>query len=458
MVQQIEAKDILDSYLLHLDDVNFLKEKDNRKLRTKIKNEIEILNDNRKTKEEHFNSGRSLWKFLFKRALTSLTEDSEGYKLIFDYFDEYVEFESMLFGVDEVYRDHTLHSLWVYFLGEYFRKKNFIKDEDIKVGIDFFSATENNKDVIEAFDETTKKVLLFVDEIWCIIALTHDLGYPICTIEKINKKINSIVPYYGKFDKQDFIMQPSLIQKEVIEKLFKIISSDIQFTQDKSPRQILKNNIYVSLYNSMESYDHGVLSSYLLFKCLASMINTPFWETGSEIVHDDEELLLFLRNQAILKSIALHTCKIKRFSKFPSFEALLILFDEIEEFSRWTRAKKKRTFINQLCKVYANISNNNLNIEYVFDDKDLDIIPEGFFKNKCKTFINLFNFDSLTVPEIAIIVTDKRQNPYFTYLLEIKDKKVQINGKKATKTPKEKVLMNKEEIEDYIEDADRNII
>ncbi|MHA1211837.1 MAG: hypothetical protein ACTSSH_05180, partial [Candidatus Heimdallarchaeota archaeon] len=38
---------------------------------------------------------------------------------LFKYFKEFVEFEELIFASDSFYRDHTLHCLWVYFLGEY---------------------------------------------------------------------------------------------------------------------------------------------------------------------------------------------------------------------------------------------------------------------------------------------------------------------------------------------------
>lgn len=38
---------------------------------------------------------------------------------MFDFFDRFVEFEELIFASDSFYRDHTLHSLWVYFLGEF---------------------------------------------------------------------------------------------------------------------------------------------------------------------------------------------------------------------------------------------------------------------------------------------------------------------------------------------------
>src|SRR5450830_373988 len=63
-----------------------------------------------------------LWKRLFELSMSYIDADKTGYDELFKYFDEYVSFEEIVFASDSDYRDHTLHSLWVYFLGEYLTK------------------------------------------------------------------------------------------------------------------------------------------------------------------------------------------------------------------------------------------------------------------------------------------------------------------------------------------------
>lgn len=64
-----------------------------------------------------------LWKVLFEAAMTSINPDKTGYDKLFKYFDAYVEFEELIFASDSFYRDHTLHCIWVYLLGEYLKLK-----------------------------------------------------------------------------------------------------------------------------------------------------------------------------------------------------------------------------------------------------------------------------------------------------------------------------------------------
>src|SRR5664280_2134166 len=65
---------------------------------------------------------RKLWKRLFELSMSYIDADRTGYDELFRYFDEYVDFEEIVFASDSDYRDHTLHSLWVYFLEEYLTK------------------------------------------------------------------------------------------------------------------------------------------------------------------------------------------------------------------------------------------------------------------------------------------------------------------------------------------------
>ena len=130
MTHEIIKKEVLDSYILNISEVNFLKGLGNKYNRIKIKKFIEILNDKKKTNEEQLNAGINLWKLLFETALRSLTGDLQGCNQIFKYFDEFVKFEALLYGTDDYYRDHTLHSLWVYFLGKFFHRTDKIKFED----------------------------------------------------------------------------------------------------------------------------------------------------------------------------------------------------------------------------------------------------------------------------------------------------------------------------------------
>jgi hypothetical protein len=139
--------------------------------------------------------------------MSYIDPDKRGYDRLFKYFDEYVNFEELIFASDSFYRDHTLHSLWVYFLGEYIAKDEsfnvFLADKSYAKNV-----TASNKAVLESIKmddifgnviKVYEKLLGFYfleDSIRCITAITHDLGYPIKKIEKI---INALRKYFHIF-------------------------------------------------------------------------------------------------------------------------------------------------------------------------------------------------------------------------------------------------------------------
>ncbi|MEF8874427.1 MAG: hypothetical protein V5A88_07140, partial [Candidatus Thermoplasmatota archaeon] len=121
----IDEETVIDFYLdlIEKDEVKFLEGKAEKKER--IGEKLIELKDEREL-HDRIEAARVLWKLLFESSMEYIDRDKRGYDDLFDYFDEFVEFEELIFASDAFYRDHTLHSLWVYLLGEYiFRKEEF---------------------------------------------------------------------------------------------------------------------------------------------------------------------------------------------------------------------------------------------------------------------------------------------------------------------------------------------
>ena len=51
-------------------------------------------------------------------ALRNIDSSYKGSADLFKFLDVATEFEDLLYGLEPYYRDHTLHSLWVYLLGD----------------------------------------------------------------------------------------------------------------------------------------------------------------------------------------------------------------------------------------------------------------------------------------------------------------------------------------------------
>jgi len=74
-----------------------------------------------------------------------------------------------------------------------------------------------------------------------------------------------------------------------------------------------------------------------------------------------------------------------------------VLIDEIEEFSRISRANQYRQFIDEFCKTGLGVENNWLKIDFIFDDQIVvGLNPEITFKDKCRKFMNIFEIRNLS--------------------------------------------------------------
>lgn len=74
-------------------------------------------------REAHI-KGEALWKKLASSSLRNIDPGSKGNSELFEFLDKATEFEDILYGLEEYYRDHTLHSLWVYLIGEYILREH----------------------------------------------------------------------------------------------------------------------------------------------------------------------------------------------------------------------------------------------------------------------------------------------------------------------------------------------
>ena len=130
-MQKLEIPDLLEKYIIWAEqgEIQFLR-KNGRETKQTIKlikdlrkkiGDAEKIGDRSKNLVwfEAHEIGTALWKKLASGALNKLDKTSKGNDKLFEYLKAATQFEDLLYGLDEHYRDHTLHSLWVYFIGEY---------------------------------------------------------------------------------------------------------------------------------------------------------------------------------------------------------------------------------------------------------------------------------------------------------------------------------------------------
>lgn len=486
----IDEKTVMRFYLERMDkdEIIFLQGKDD--IKKDIKACLEKLIDEEKMNNK-IQIAVVLWKKLFESAMSYLSPNKKGYDKIFKYFDSYVEFEELIFASDSFYRDHTLHCLWVYFLGEYLHEKpefselyrsereeeesyKTLKEIADKLPIINYTGAKQLKHLVKLFEDANS----YDASIRCIAALTHDLGYPLKKIEKINKAMNKVLPYFAihnfdnfsfeyeniqqEFVNQfiDFISRDVILQvtsrddlpKETIEVLKKIFTKNYALDNDMEElmevidslsdeeRALIENTYVVNTffhspfrrkavyYNDFESYQHGIMSAFLLMKNLQAFQDIDYCRPDQDSpIPDARALSLY----SILASISDHTrdsYQIKRING----DSFLTFVDELEEFSRISRASQNREYVEEFCDTALYMEDGWLNIVFEFNNTNLDNLdPEISFKGRCKRFLSLFNVAELDqYLKIRVTIVGKLPTDQNEYVLEIANKyaDIRING------------------------------
>ncbi len=447
--------------MIEKDSIDFLEEKNKDDIKEKI---IELRDEDEL--HEQIEAARDLWKSLFEASMVFIDPNKQGYDDLFDYFDEFVEFEELIFASDDFYRDHTLHSLWVYFLGEYiFRKEKFqplfkqyqSERRYLKKLSDIFKELDES-----SFEYTTKTLdqiardIEYDDSVRCVMALTHDLGYPLKKINKINESISRILPFYSIKNFGGFKFQFEEVQNIYLEKFLETLSFGLSISQvsgadeisqddelmgrfmkilndysqnviegdgekyrDKildllsrfgeSEKKSLQKYItpsmtiirdqsqFMRLADDFESYKHGIMSAYLLTKTVDAFsdIGINYTENG-ELINKPSKLPIIFSKLRILKGMANHTSEGYSIKGFENSIPLFVMIDELEEFSRISRASQNRQFVKQFCETDIDFKNGYMIINFIFDEEGLDVLdPEIFFKDKCKRLLTLFDLSEL---------------------------------------------------------------
>ncbi len=453
-MRMINENIVLDFYLeqIEKDKIDFLKEEDEYKKEVKryiidLKNSTDMHNKIQIAKE--------LWKILFEVAMSHIDRDKRGYDELFNFFDEYVDFEELIFASDSFYRDHTIHCLWVYFLGEYIYKNKEFDFLFKRMNYDYntikmICLAIRELNITSGLDEVLKNLEVFqriesrLDAIRCITSLTHDLGYPLKKIHKINRSIGRVLPYFSINNYSEFNFEFDNVQVKFIENFIEFLSNEVSisiggtgedklkllgkiFEMDKSngtiievkidviqsfndeeietlkrimnPKFSLSKNMTKELRysNDFEQYQHGIMSAFLLIKTVGAFRNMTYMYEGRENLNlNNFDVSDIQAKLHILEAISDHTSSGYKIKSISNPSALLTFIDELEEFSRISRANQNRQYINEFCKTSLYVEEDTLHIDFIFDNEDIEHLdPERAFKGRCKRFLTLFDIPNL---------------------------------------------------------------
>jgi hypothetical protein len=332
-----------------------------------------------------------IWKLLLGNAIVYLKlldnrekyHDAEdfGVERLYKFFETFYEFEGVLYGADDYYRDHVSHMLRVFLLGEYLISTE-LKFENIIVG---------NENISKKISSSEKEAM------WCIIALTHDLGYALETVPDINKKVRTMLEQFGNINFQEIV--PDYQIQPLHKFILQFISSDlreIKISKEKEPiKTIFLNHIqskyFLKFSGAFERQSHGIIS------CIVNMRNLVFFLESDYSLDfnkplDDDEAKQFLIRSNILRAIASHDCDEIYYLTLPQFPFLLTLFDEMQE---WDRPRLKDAFRkspkSSLRVIKFNQKEVEFEIKFTFTDshsteeeKRMEEDIKGYFERKSK--------------------------------------------------------------------------
>jgi len=333
--------------------VTYLGQKDNFAfLSDRTREEIEKLSEEDRKQRDTF---LKLWPLVITDALRELKrhdprewpdpddektgtffdEASLGTKELEEVFEGFSKFEGMMYGASpEQYRDHVVHSFLVWVIGHGLLRSCF-------------------NGVLDPGAKLKKPISPLEWEcMWAIVALCHDIGYPLSQIQKVNDRAREALRSQGLLPEGDLRFTFSRQMQPFHDTMIRLMASKPVILaesvrppkgEDKSKEEKiyvthLQNKYYLKLLKSFDDLDHGVVSALLTSKGLVYFLE-------SDLCHDwwspltEEDARQFLIRREILRAIASHTCPDIYHLQFNTLSFLLYMADEIQCWGRPTLTK-----------------------------------------------------------------------------------------------------------------------
>ncbi|MHB8076575.1 hypothetical protein [Desulfosporosinus fructosivorans] len=305
-----------------------------------------------------------------------------------EYHERYTKFESLLYGASSFYRDHVFHAVRTWMLGIFCLMKT-IQDGGSKfvegIGIDGVE------------DEDFTKEINFFEKIsmWTIIALCHDLGYPLEKSQHILDRTREMM--------KEFIHNPNIwnnfgfsgIQDNINEYIVKFMSTkmklkkpDGQESKEMNSKQYIgriQPKYYLKYTKSLERFDHGIVSAVILYKMLLYFLESDF-NLNDDYEYTYNDARQFYIRREILRAMSSHTCSDIYNIHLTTFSSLLFFCDELQEWGR----KSWNELYAGLLPDEINLTINNFVPSEINVHEDIDMSkiqePEIIIKNVARIF------------------------------------------------------------------------
>lgn len=259
-----------------------------------------------------------------------------GIEQLEEYHDRYTQFESLLYGASEYYRDHVFHAIRTWLIGIFcllHGKNNHLIDS---IQIDGVAEKELFAAKINFFEKIS---------IWTISSLCHDLGYPLEKSQQVLEKTKNMM--------KEFVPNPMVlsnfvfsgVQDNINDYIVKFMSTKMKNVskingsneEENESENIYYGRIqpkyYLKYTKSLEKNKHGIISAVIIYKMLLYFIESDF-NLNDDYVYNLEDARQFYIRREILRSISSHTCSDIYNIKNTTFSSLLFICDEMQEWGR----------------------------------------------------------------------------------------------------------------------------
>ncbi|RKY10057.1 MAG: hypothetical protein DRP56_01750 [Planctomycetota bacterium] len=338
---------------------------------------------------------------------TELKEVLEGFS----------EFEGMMYGASPSnYRDHIAHSFRVWIIGHGILKECFKEKLSLRVKNEF-------NDTINAENNELQCM-------WAMIALCHDIGYPLSHIERINQKARDTLKKQGLMHEGDLRFSFSSQLQPFHNTIIQLMSSDpVQFKNGGAEFFThLRNKYYLKYLKSYDKLNHGIISCLLMSKALVYFLESDFsHDSRKALGHRD--IKQFVIRREILRAIADHTCPDIYHLTFNNLSILLYFVDEIQCWGRPTleESQHEASNIEEGFATIDKFEENKINITITTKDEMWDVKQQKGVLHQILKIRKMLRLAFETPKHLDRELCFKVCNKSKQYLsIEFKDKNLQL--------------------------------
>ena len=170
--------------------------------------------------------------------------------------------------------------------------------------------------------------------IWTLIALTHDLGYPLEKSLEVVERTKDMM--------KSFVVNPTIsmdlsfngVQNSMNDFVLRFMSSKMK-KKDGDSRDgydyvaRLQPKYYFKFQKSLEHNKHGILSALVIYKMLRYFLESDY-STNEDYFFNKEDVRQFYIRRDVLRAISSHTCHDIYQLTAKNFSFLLILCDDAQ--------------------------------------------------------------------------------------------------------------------------------